>query len=75
MIHDDYTREYDERMKRREIKSLLLLVTKTADRLGCQLLVADNVQMLALMPSGPSLFAEFNTLENAAKWCREKFPI
>lgn len=73
MIHDAYTREADEKARLTKVRSMLQLVAKTADKLGCRLeiLRGDEVRLVAVMPQKEVQFAKFANLEEAAAWCRK----
>ena len=79
MIHDEYTREYDQRQERQRAEqragSAMRVDTNTAKRLGCRVVVKQtSVELIASHPSGDFPFRKFSTISEASEWCKRNYP-
>lgn len=73
MIHDAYTKEYDERMRRKAYFDNIELVASTAKRFGLNIFLHESkvgASISVRFPNG-TLFKRFNKIEEAFEWARK----
>lgn len=73
MIHDAYTREYDERARHNAITNKLNKVVQVAKRFGCYTRIVmrkDDFTLHILLPDGKK-FKEFRKLQTALDWANK----
>lgn len=74
MISDAYTREYDERQRKKCFSAQIDNIAKTAMRFGCEMNIKlremGGVTINIIMPNGEKL-VQFRKLETALAWAQK----